>query len=229
MSALAVPREATAFAGFAQEDFAVFTVPGFAERMALLRQRIKPKLVQIGEMLTGPISAGLGDKLYPHVAQHLRRSVNPPVATWVAFARSARAYKPYTHLRVAVHAGGVRVVVFVEDDADDKPLFAENLQRSAGAFAKYFSAHPSIESFEMCDLAGQPLRGKGLSSARLRAFGERLSRVKAQHSSFGVQFDKADPAVACGSDLLDAVVEAAATTLQPLYRCGTVARYSPGR
>ncbi|WP_397261357.1 DUF1054 family protein [Peribacillus simplex] len=28
-----------------------------------------------------------GDEMYPHVAKHARRKVNPPNDTWVAFAK----------------------------------------------------------------------------------------------------------------------------------------------
>ena len=83
--------------------------------MPLIRERIKPKLMAIGEALAETLSETLGDPLSVHVAQHLRRTVNPPVETWAAFAKERRAYKPYVHLRVALSAEKVRVVVFVED------------------------------------------------------------------------------------------------------------------
>ena len=36
------------FMGFGADDFAAFEAPDFAGRMALLRERVKPKLIQIG-------------------------------------------------------------------------------------------------------------------------------------------------------------------------------------
>jgi len=117
--------QAAAFAGFAPEDFDVFAVPEFHERMPLLKQRITPKLKQIASALTARMSEVAEEAVFPHVALHLRRSVNPPVETWAAFARNARAYKPFVHIRVGVSADKVKVSVFVEDYADDKLLFAK--------------------------------------------------------------------------------------------------------
>ena len=103
------------FSGFTEEDFAVFELEEFGERMPSLRALIKPKLMQLGTVLPQALSESVGETLYPHVAQHLRRTVNPPVETWVAFARTKRAYKPSVHLRVGIGRERVRVTVFVED------------------------------------------------------------------------------------------------------------------
>src|SRR4051812_43059364 len=93
-----------AFTGFTPEDFAVFEVPDFAARMPLVRTQLKPKLTHIGAAVTELLAEVVEEPLYPHVAQHLRRSVNAPVETWVAFAREKRAYKPFVHLRVGISA-----------------------------------------------------------------------------------------------------------------------------
>ena len=211
--------KAEAFAGFTEEEFAIFEIPGFAARMAQLKGRITPKLKQVGEGLTDRLAATLGETLYPHVAQHLRRSVNAPVETWVAFARQPRAYKPFVHLRVAISAEKIRTTVFVEDYADEKLLFAENLLRNADSLAAYFASHPTILAYEQQDADGVPLRGHGLSAEQIRAFGERMKRVKGQHAIFGIAFARTHPVLSSGPELFDAVLDAA-KTLRPLYDCG---------
>ena len=220
------------FAGFVPEDFEVFDVPGFAARMPLLRERVKPKLTAIGAALTGRLSEAMGETLYPHVAQHLRRTVNAPVETWAAFARNKRAYKPYAHLRVAVSGGKVRVMVFVEDYADDKLLFAEGLRRNADALAKYLAHHPAIRAYDIQDAQGEALYGSHLTADVLRDFAARMHRVKGQHAAFGIPFDKAHPVLQSGPEFLDAMVEAA-IHLKPLYDCGAdadfVYTYAPER
>jgi len=117
-------------AGLTPEHFHVFAIPGFDARMLALRARITPALTDLAPSLAPGLSALLGHALHPHVARHLRRSVNPPEETWAAFARSPRAYKPFVHLRLAISAEGVKIACFVEDDARDKPAFAAGLSGS---------------------------------------------------------------------------------------------------
>lgn len=211
--------EAVGFGGFMPEDFDVFHVPGFAERMPLVRERVKPKLIHIGEGLTERLSDVLDETVFPHVAQHLRRTVNPPQETWVAFSRSPRAYKPFVHLRVAISAEKVRVTAFCEDYADDKALFASNLIARADRLADHFAHHPHILAYEICDKENAPLKGHGLCADTLRAFGEKMNRVKGQHAVFGIAFRREHPIVKNGPEFLDAIVTAA-INLKPLYDCG---------
>jgi uncharacterized protein YktB (UPF0637 family) len=211
--------EATAFAGFTPEDFAVFEAPDYATRMPLLRERIKPGLAQIGAALPERLSLALHETFYAHVAQHLRRTVNAPQETWVAFARASRAYKPYVHLRAAISADRFRVLAFVEDDADDKLRFAQNLERNAAALALYLLHHPTIQAYDIVDAEGKPLHGHALDAPALRGFAARMQRVKGQHARFGIAFAPSHPILANGPELLDAIVDAA-VKLKPIYDCG---------
>src|SRR5262245_15589126 len=109
------------FQGLSPTLFEIFTLPEFGARMGAIRADLRPELLALGEELAPELSAILAQTVYPHAAAHMRRRINPPNETWVAFARDARGYKRWTHLRVAASEAGVRVVTFVEDDADDKP------------------------------------------------------------------------------------------------------------
>ena len=212
-------EQAAAFSGFTPNDFAVFEIEGFANRMPQLRTQIKPKLMQIGQILTAQLSDVVGETLYPHVAQHLRRTVNAPVETWVAFSRSPRAYKPFVHLRCGISAEKVRVTVFVEDYAEEKLLFADNLRRQADSLERYLALHPTILGYELRDPDDAPKRGHALEADTLRAFADRMHRVKGQHAIFGIAFANTHPVVQSGPEFLEAVIEAA-KTLKPLYECG---------
>jgi uncharacterized protein YktB (UPF0637 family) len=218
-SAVIAPLDTAGFAGFTPQDFDVFLVDGFAERMPLVRAQIKPKLIQIGAALSSRLSDVLGEEIFPHVAQHLRRTVNPPVETWVAFARSARAYKPFVHLRAAISAEKVRVTAFCEDYAEDKATFAANLAAHADTLACHFAHHPHILAYDICDKENAPLRGHALTANILRDFSARMNRVKGQHAVFGIAFSRDHPIVQNGPEFLDAIVTAA-ITLKPLYGCG---------
>ena len=124
----------------------------------------------------------------------------------------------------------VRVLVFVEDYADDKRLFAENLARNAKALAKWCAHHPTIHAYDLLNSTGQERHGRTLDADSLRAFAERLQRVKGQHARFGIPFARSHPALASGRECLDAIVEAV-RQLRPLYDCGKsgfVYKYRPG-
>ena len=108
------------FNGFTDLEFDIFELPGFEARMPAIRARITPLMKELGAMMTQPLRLATGLELYPHPAQHMRRRVNAPEETWVAFSRSPRAYKPFIHTRLAVNASGVRITCHLEDYADDK-------------------------------------------------------------------------------------------------------------
>jgi uncharacterized protein YktB (UPF0637 family) len=163
-------KQAAEFGGFLPEDFEVFTAPEFTERMPRLKATITPKLKQIAAALTDRMTETLGEKIYPHVALHLRRSVNPPVETWAAFARNARGYKPVVHIRAGISEDKLRVLVFVEDYADDKLLFAENLARNADGLAAWCGHHPTIHAYDILDEAGDARYGHTVDADCLRAF-----------------------------------------------------------
>jgi uncharacterized protein YktB (UPF0637 family) len=59
---------------FTAEDFQVFDIPGFAERMAAIRGDIRPKLERLGGALLPAVARVAGSEIYPHVARHARRT-----------------------------------------------------------------------------------------------------------------------------------------------------------
>src|SRR6266581_4575545 len=79
-----------AFPGFTPADFKVFDIEGFKPRMEAIKSRIRPKLEAIGRDLLPDVARIAGDEAFAHVAKHMRRTVNPPDDTWVAFALDKR-------------------------------------------------------------------------------------------------------------------------------------------
>jgi len=207
----------TTFDGFAASAFAIFDLPTFQTRMPAIRAEITPRLKALGEQLAPLLEEAAGREIHPHVAQHLRRTVNPPIETWVAFSGSPRAYKPFVHLRVAINGAGVKIVCHLEEDADDKPTFAENLKQNAAALAAYLAQHPEIHL--MVPRGSLVEATLGTDRASLEALAERLSRVKAQDASFAIPFPRTGPALG-SADALAAASLAAMRTLLPIYRLG---------
>jgi uncharacterized protein YktB (UPF0637 family) len=108
------------FIGFTDEQFKVFELAGFTERMVGIRTTVRPVLQQLGADLAGPLSRLAGEPLFAHVAMHTRRRVNPPDDTWVAFARSRRGYKASAHFEIGLSRDGVFVGLVLKDESDDR-------------------------------------------------------------------------------------------------------------
>lgn len=84
---------------FTQEDFSVFAEPTLAARMALIRERLDPKLAEAAKSIV-PLLQQSDRPVFAHIAKHQRRHKNPPPNTWVAFSTSRRGYKMLPHLEL---------------------------------------------------------------------------------------------------------------------------------
>jgi uncharacterized protein YktB (UPF0637 family) len=203
------------FPGFEREDFEIFSVPDFAGRMGAIRSRLRPKLIALGEDLNPRVEETTGLPSFPHVAQHMRRRVNPPAETWVAFARDRKGYKRWTHYRVVVGASGVRVTVFVEDDADDKPQFGRSLQEEGARILAQFPAPAAIHWYTL-DGAGQTV-----TAADLERLGGSLQRLKTLKFQAGVPLSAVE-ALKLGPAGFDEWAAEQIRILKPLYLAGAV-------
>lgn len=207
------------FPGFTAQDFDVFLLPEFAERMPRLKAQITPKLRALGVELLKDMEATVEETLYPHVAQHIRRTVNPPIATWVAFARTARSYKPTVHLRVAIQKEGINTLVFVEDYAEDKVQFIEGLEQNAQPLAELCSQHPEITAYDMKNSEGQPCKGAEITVETIQGFAQKMRSVKGLHARFGILIPT-DHVVKFTSEAVQHRVLLHAAILKPFYDLG---------
>jgi uncharacterized protein YktB (UPF0637 family) len=120
-----------AFQGFTTTDFKVFEIEGFAARMEAIRRRIRPKLQAAGRDLLADLARIGGAETFAHVAQHARRTVNPPSDTWVAFAADKRGYKRHCHFKVAISRGAVRFLFEAGPEHADKRRWVAAWKRDA--------------------------------------------------------------------------------------------------
>lgn len=116
---------------FVAGDFKVFEVKGFTPRMDEIRARVRPKLEAWGGRLAPTIGRSVAADVFAHVAKHLRRTVNPPDDTWVAFGPDARGYKKHPHFKVAVSRGYVRFLFEVGPEHAEKRRWASAWQKNA--------------------------------------------------------------------------------------------------
>jgi uncharacterized protein YktB (UPF0637 family) len=141
--------------GFTREDFEVFGIPTFPERMQGIKERVRPKLTALGEGLQPALNKLAKSAVFPHVARHARRTVNPPPETWVAFGPSARGYKKCGYFGLVVSRGGLHTRIVVKDEAPDRPQMAKVLIDRAAALAKVF-AKQTVARYDRWDYVGLP-------------------------------------------------------------------------
>ena len=122
--------------GFTYNDFRVFKIEDFSARMDEIYARIRPKLLKLGDGLAPELGRKLHMEFFPHVAKHLRRSVNPPPETWAAFGPSPRGYKRYGYLALCISAVGLHARAVVKSEADRRPEMAEKIAACAGELEK---------------------------------------------------------------------------------------------
>src|SRR3989475_3278158 len=116
---------------FVAGDFKICDVKGFKPRMTEIRSRVRPKLDAFGESLTPSVGRSVGGDVFAHVAQHARRTVNPPDDTWVAFGPDARGYKKHSHFKIAVSRSAVRFLFEIGPEHADKRRWAAAWRKNA--------------------------------------------------------------------------------------------------
>jgi uncharacterized protein YktB (UPF0637 family) len=204
------------FPGLAPRDFDIFTIPEFAARMGAIRTELRPKLLALGEELAPRVGELVSGPIVAHTAAHMRRRTNPPPATWVTFGRSPRGYKRFVHFRVAVHAGGLRVTVHVEDDSEDKSGFAAQLQRDRDALLRQFAAQNDLVWYSPRNGQEEPAAGGGLTAAHLEHVAQALGTLKTADFSAGIPFDREDPRLRSPDELPPLLLDSM-RRLAPLY------------
>jgi len=180
------------FVGFTAKDFQVFAIPDFAGRMTAIRGQIQPKLFALAEEIGRKLKQIVGSETFSHVAKHMRRTVNPPDDTWVAFGPEKRGYKKAQHLKLAISRHSLRFLFEIGPEYADKAKWVRAWEREAGRLAAqlkkgsglgwYKNEHDedpaalleSLSSHEIGGLAGELTRRK---DGQL-VLGRRLNQVE---------------------------------------------------
>lgn len=110
-----------------EKHFKVFETPGLEARMAALVEKVRPKFEELGEQYSAYFSGKTGEEFHPHVAKHMRRTVNPPNDSWVAFAPNKRGYKAVPHFQIGLWESHVFIILAVIYEANGKAAMAERL------------------------------------------------------------------------------------------------------
>ena len=153
---------------------AIFEIDGFSERMGPIRQSVRPALLSLSARLSEMLGER-GHLVFPHVASHMRRRVNPPNETWLALGPQKRGYKAWGHLGVFIGKGGCSVRFVVKDEAEGpKKTLGRWLETDREA-RLWFEKNREVGDYDM-------VHGTGLPAPVLertpRQIGERLSGLK---------------------------------------------------
>ncbi|XWW49086.1 DUF1054 domain-containing protein [Planococcus sp. 11815] len=195
-----------------EQDFEVFETPGLEERMEALSTYVRPKFEALGQDFSAYFSGETGDEFFPHVAKHMRRTVNPPNDSWVAFAPYKRGYKAVPHFQIGLWESHVFVILAVIYEAPGKPQMANQLISTAAL----------ADMPEEFVVSGDHMKPEAETIASLGEEGiekllTRLRDVKKGELVIGRQLARAD-AAALDKDGFYAFAEETFRELLPIYR-----------
>ena len=159
----------------------IFEIEGFAERMAPIRQTVRLAL----QRLAGRLAELMTDRdvpVFPHVASHMRRRVNPPNETWLALGPAKRGYKAWAHMGVFIGKGGCSVRFVVKDEAEGPKKSLGQWLRSDPRARKWFKSHPEVLDYDL--VHGTGMVGPSLTRSP-QEIGERLLDLKTAGGDWG--------------------------------------------
>jgi uncharacterized protein YktB (UPF0637 family) len=173
---------------FIADDFRIFDIPGFHERMAAIASQVRPKLASAGETLAPGLGALVDAPLHPHVAKHARRTVNPPDDTWVAFSANRRGYKKSVHFKLAVSRNAVRLLCEVGPEFADKARWLSTWNRECADVARGLRRAPGLAWFRNEHDESATIAVGELSAADLRKLAESLVQKRDGQFVLGRRF-----------------------------------------
>jgi uncharacterized protein YktB (UPF0637 family) len=177
---------------FTVQDFKVFDIQGFNERMAAILTHIRPKLTSIGEELVPKVSELVDTPLFVHVAKHARRTVNPPDDTWAALGANARGYKKDVHFKIAISRHCVRFLFEVGPEYYAKADWVKDWHREFKWIADALKSGKDLAWFKTEHDEVPAAAVAGFAPGDLKKLGGELTRRKDGQLVFGRRVDATD-------------------------------------
>lgn len=117
---------------FTQEDFAIFAIEGLEPRMKAIKKTIQPKFKELGRVFSKELAELLNKEELPvHIAQHIRRTKNPPKDTWCAIGGDMRGYKKYPHFQLGLYQTHLFIwLAFIDNPQYEKEIAQDFLDNS---------------------------------------------------------------------------------------------------
>ncbi|MFC5532284.1 YktB family protein [Cohnella yongneupensis] len=204
----------TPFRGFTEQDFDVFEIEGLAPRMDALIELVRPKLHQLGDRLSDVLTEWCGEPMFPHVAKHARRTINPPHDTWVAFANNKRGYKAYPHFQIGLWSSHVFVQFAIIYECPGKGAFAE---RALAELDSIRRSVPGSYVWSKDHMIPTGMVHDNLNDEELAELFVRLKSVKAAELTCGIHIQR-DEMLRLDGEAFIRLAETTFRTLLPLYK-----------
>ncbi|MDP5273299.1 YktB family protein [Chengkuizengella axinellae] len=202
------------FQGFTKEDFHVFTIDGLEPRMEALIQHVRPKLEVLGTELASYLSAICGEEMFPHVAKHARRKVNPPNDTWVAWANNKRGYKAHPHFQVGLFDDHLFIWLALIYELPNKKNIAQNFINNV---EQVQSIIPTDYVISLDHMKKESIAMNGIETEHFIKHLERFRDVKKAELLIGRHIQSDDPILQNGQEFMQ-FIEDTMKTLLPLYK-----------
>ena len=174
---------------FTSNDFKVFDITGFEERMEALRSEIQPKLTQIGAALVPGVASLVDQPLHVHVAKHLRRTVNPPNDTWAALGAHKRGYKKDVHFKIAISRNCVRLLFELGPEYYDKAEWVLRWRRDIRGISRTLGSGKKLAWFKDEHDERPEADLSNWSGTELACLGKEVTRRKDGHLVIGRRID----------------------------------------
>ncbi|MED4586044.1 DUF1054 domain-containing protein [Brevibacillus choshinensis] len=201
------------FTGFQQEDFDVFNIDGLDQRMEAIKSVIRPKLEALGQHFAPALSVATGSEMFFHVAKHARRTVNPPVDTWVAWAADKRGYKKHPHFQIGLWGTHLFVWYAVIYEAPAKGEISHALGEHLD---EVLALVPDEYHWSPDHTQPQSTPQEVLGKEGVQKLVDRLAGVKKAELLCGITIDRHDP-VLTDKDALLSRLEQTFSVLAKLY------------
>lgn len=199
--------------GFTNEDFNVFTIDGLDQRMDAIKTLIRPKFETLSQIFTEELSVLTQDPMYPHIAKHARRTINPPNDTWISFSSNPRGYKMQPHFQIGLWETHLFIWYAVIYEAKDK---AQKGQRLASQTESIKNLIPSDYVWSIDHMKPEVIPHSTLSTDGLNDMFNRLQTVKKAELLCGYQIPR-EEAVQLSGDQLVEIIHDVFVHLIPLY------------
>lgn len=115
---------------FTEADFELFLIDGLENRMAALKEQIRPKFEELGTYIAPFLTPLLEEPVTTHIAKHARRTVNPPDETWVAWSTNRRGYKSHPHFQLGLNKDYLFICFALIYECTTKPVFARSMKNN---------------------------------------------------------------------------------------------------
>ena len=197
---------------FTEQHLKIFEIPTFEGRMPALKNEIRPILESFGTAIASLLKEQFKTEFFTHVAKHLRRKVNPPDETWVAFGPQKRGYKAYIFFSLCVGKNGAQVRVTLKDESTDRPQLGQNLIKNLKFFERNLSQAGKFFDYTRRNDVYTPTLITDWESF-LREEAKRLQTLKSAVFDIGIEINPLSAKLE--QDFLKQVQK-----LYPFYLCG---------